>query len=180
LTNDADLLKLAAKGNEPAFLALYQRHQGPVFRFALHMSGQTETAEEIVQEVFLSLFTNFRGFAQGQGTLQGYLIGAARNMLRSRFRQSQRFAVSDSEPATEGRELFDSVSKQQDLQDLRAAVLALPPNYREVLVLCDLEGMDYSQTASHLNCPIGTVRSRLHRARAILSAKMQKRIRCSA
>jgi RNA polymerase sigma-70 factor (ECF subfamily) len=175
LTNDADLLKLAAKGNEPAFLALYQRHQGPVFRFALNMSGQVETAEEIVQEIFLSLIKNGHAFSPEKGSLQGYLIGVARNMLRTRFRESQRF-VNHAEPTTTGGELFDAFSKQQDLQDLRAAILNLPPNYREVIVLCDLEGLDYSQTASHLNCPVGTVRSRLHRARAILSARMQKRI----
>ncbi len=179
MTNDADLLKLAAKGNEPAFLALYQRHQGPVFRFALNMSGQVETAEEIVQEVFLSLMTDAHAFSPGQGSLQGYLIGAARNMLRNRFRHNRRF-VPEAEPSTGGADLFEAVSRQQDLQDLRAAILNLPPNYREVVVLCDLEGFDYSQTADHLNCPVGTVRSRLHRARAILSAKMQKRIRCSA
>jgi RNA polymerase sigma-70 factor (ECF subfamily) len=179
LTNDADLLKLAAKGHEPSFLALYQRHQGPVFRFALNMSGQVETAEEIVQEVFLSLLNDFRGFAQGKGSLQGYLIGAARNMVRNRLRQNWRF-VEDAEPATFGGELFDVLSKEQDLRDLRAAILSLPPNYREVVVLCDLEGLDYSQAASHLLCPVGTVRSRLHRARAILAAKMQKRMRCSA
>jgi len=178
LTNDAELLKLAAKGHEPSFLALYQRHQGPVFRFALHMSGQLETAEEIVQEVFMSLLTNSRGFEAGKGSLEGYLIGIARNMVRGRLRQSRRFV--QSEPATPGGEMLAALSKEQELQDLRAAVLSLPPNYREVVVLCDLEGMDYSQAASHLVCPVGTVRSRLHRARAILTAKMQKRLRCSA
>ena len=143
------------------------------------MAGQVETAEEIVQEVFLSLITNAHSFSPGQATLQGYLIGIARNMLRTRFRYSRRF-VDTVERTTAGDEIFDSISKQQDLRDLRDAVLSLPPNYREVVVLCDLEGMDYSQTADHLNCPVGTVRSRLHRARAILSAKLQKRIRCSA
>lgn len=180
MTPDADLLKLAAKGNEPAFVSLYQRHQGPLFRFTLHMSGQVETAEEIVQEIFLSLLTDSRNFVPGKGTLQGYLIGIARNMLRTRLRQNQRFVSDASEPVSPHSELFDALSKQQDLQDLRSAILSLPPNYREVVVLCDIEGLDYSQTASHLACPVGTVRSRLHRARAVLSVKMQKRIRCSA
>jgi RNA polymerase sigma-70 factor (ECF subfamily) len=76
--------------------------------------------------------------------------------------------------------LFEALSQEQELQELRAAVLSLPPNYREVVVLCDLEGMDYSQAAATLNCPVGTVRSRLHRARAILSAKLKKRMRCTA
>jgi RNA polymerase sigma-70 factor (ECF subfamily) len=144
------------------------------------MSGRVEIAEEIVQEVFLSILTNAKTFSQGKGTLQGYLIGTARNMIRSRLSVSRRFVDDPVEPSTAGSELFDALSKEQDLRDLRIAVLNLPPNYREVIVLCDIEGMDYAQTASHLDCPVGTVRSRLHRARGILSAKMQKRIRCSA
>jgi RNA polymerase sigma-70 factor, ECF subfamily len=186
LNNESELLKLAAKGNEAAFLELYQRHQGPIFRFALHMSGQVETAEEIVQDVFLSLLTNMRralhsstanGFMAANGSLQGYLIGTARNMCRGRMRQAPRWV--EAEPATLGGELFEALSKEQELRDLRAAILSLPPNYREVVALCDLEGMDYLQAASHLGCPLGTVRSRLHRARAILAAKMQKRVGCT-
>jgi RNA polymerase sigma-70 factor (ECF subfamily) len=183
LNTDSDLLALTAKGNESAFLALYHRHQAPIFRFALHMSGQVETAEEIVQEIFLALLTaTAHNFTPAKGNLQSYLLGTARNMLRTRFQQTQRFTAQSEarEPATPPHQLFDSISQEQELQNLRAAILQLPPNYREVLILCDLEGLDYTQTASHLNCPIGTVRSRLHRARAILSAKMQKRIRCSA
>ncbi len=172
-----ELLKLAKKGNEGAFLDLYQRHQGPIFRFALHMSGQVETAEEIVQEVFLALLSP-NGFDSSGGGLQAYLIGAARNMLRSRMRQSWRFI--EAEPATLGGELLDALSKEQELEHLQIAILSLPPNYREVVALCDLEGMDYAQAASHLGCPLGTVRSRLHRARAALAAKMQKHMGCTA
>ena len=172
-----ELLKLAKKGNEAAFLELYQRHQGPIFRFALHMSGQVETAEEIVQEVFLALLSP-NGFDSTSGGLQGYLLGAARNMLRSRMRQAWRFI--EAEPATLGGELLDALSKEQELHDLHTAILSLPPNYREVVALCDLEGMDYARAASHLGCPLGTVRSRLHRARAALAAKMQKRMGCTA
>jgi RNA polymerase sigma-70 factor (ECF subfamily) len=173
-----ELLKLAVKGNEPAFLELYQRHQGPVFRFALHMSGQIEMAEEIVQEVFLALLSARNGFDPANGSLQGYLIGTARNMIRGRLRQAWRFI--EAEPATLGGELLDALSREQELHDLRMAILSLPPNYREVVALCDLEGIDYSQAACHLGCPLGTVRSRLHRARAILAAKMQKRVGCTA
>jgi RNA polymerase sigma-70 factor (ECF subfamily) len=56
--------------------------------------------------------------------------------------------------------------------------LSLPANYREVVVLCDLENMDYAQAAQHLGCAVGTVRSRLHRARTILGAKLRNGERC--
>ena len=179
MKNDSDLLKLAAQGNEPAFLTLYQRHQGPVFRFALHMSGQLETAEEIVQEVFLSLLSATNGFVAANGSLQGYLIGTARNMVRRRLREARRF-VDESERGIVDTAMIDALNREQELRELRAAILNLPANYREVVVLCDLEGMDYSQAANSLGCPLGTVRSRLHRARAILAAKMKKRIGCTA
>lgn len=178
MTNDSELLKLAAQGDEPAFLALYQRHQGPVFRFALHMSGQVATAEEIVQDVFLSLLSAASGFVAANGSLQGYLIGTARNMVRTRLREERKFV--SVEPATLVGEMIDALSREEELRDLRAAILSLPPNYREVVVLCDLEGMDYAQVAGNLQCPVGTVRSRLHRARAILAVKMQKRVGCPA
>jgi RNA polymerase sigma-70 factor (ECF subfamily) len=180
LKSESELLKLAAKGNEEAFLEIYQRHQGPLFRFALHMAGQVETAEEIVQEVFLSVLSEAKGFMAANGSLQGYLIGTARNLIRGRMRQASRFVEAEGEPATPGEELFDALSKERELRDLRAAILSLPPNYREVIALCDLEGLDYAQAASHLGCPLGTVRSRLHRARATLAAKMQKRVGCTA
>jgi RNA polymerase sigma-70 factor (ECF subfamily) len=177
LGNDNDLLKMAVKGNEAAFLVLYQRHQGAVFRFALHMSGQVEIAEEIVQEVFLGLLSASHRFVESGGSLQGYLIGTARNMVRSRLRQARRFV--EIEPASVAGEVMDA-ARDEELRNLRAAILSLPANYREVVVLCDLEGWDYAQAANHLACPVGTVRSRLHRARAILAAKMKKRVRCSA
>jgi RNA polymerase sigma-70 factor (ECF subfamily) len=177
LKSEFELLKRAKKGDESAFLDLYRRHQGAVFRFALHMCGQVETAEEIVQEVFLALLSA-NGFDAASGSLQGYLIGAARNMIRSRARHAWRFV--EAEPATPGGELLDALSKEQELHDLRLAILSLPPNYREVVALCDMEGMDYAQAARHLDCPLGTVRSRLHRARAILAAKMRKRVGCTA
>jgi DNA-directed RNA polymerase specialized sigma24 family protein len=80
--SDGELLKLSSKGNEHAFLTLFRRHEGPVFRFALHMSGRRETAEEVTQEVFLTLLSNEKLYAEERGALQGYLIGVARNKVR--------------------------------------------------------------------------------------------------
>ena len=179
MQTDGELLKLVAQGREESFLALYRRHQGPVFRFALHMSGRVETAEEVVQEVFLSLLSHSHRFAETNGNLQGYLIGMARNMIRAHLRQASRFLPENPAAATETA-IVDSLTKEQDLRDLHSAILSLPANYREAVVLCDLEGLDYERAANHLDCPVGTVRSRLYRARALLTAKLKKRIRCSA
>jgi RNA polymerase sigma-70 factor, ECF subfamily len=177
--SDSELLQLSSKGNEDAFLILFRRHEGSVFRFALHMSGSRETAEEVTQEVFLTLLSECKRYAEEQGALQGYLIGVARNKVRRHLADAQVFGPESAiEGSSSDVELLDDLSKGQELECLRSAILSLPPNYREVVVLCELEDMTYAQAAQHLCCAIGTVRSRLHRARAILSAKLRKRERC--
>ncbi|MDQ2777562.1 MAG: RNA polymerase sigma factor [Acidobacteriota bacterium] len=174
---DAELLRLSDKGDEDAFLVLYDRHQGPVFRFSLHMSGSREMAEEVTQEVFMSLLSERKLYAPGRGPLQAYLIGIARNKLRRQLARDRRCPAGSS-VAEERISLLDGLDKERQLAALRKAISSLPPNYREVVVLCDLENKDYEQTARQLGCAVGTVRSRLHRARAILGAKLRKSQGC--
>lgn len=177
--SDSELLRLSSKGNEDAFLSLFRRHEGPVFRFALHMSGSRETAEEVTQEVFLTLLSERNLYAEQHGALQGYLIGVARNKVRRHLTDARVFdSGAPIERSSSGTEVLDDLSKGQEIECLRTAILSLPANYREVVVLCELEDMTYAQAAQQLCCAIGTVRSRLHRARAILSAKLRKGERC--
>lgn len=178
--SDSELLQLSAKGNEDAFLMLFLRHEGPVFRFALHMSGSRETAEEVTQEVFLTLLSERNQYAEQQGALQGYLIGVARNKVRRHLTEARVFdSGARVERSSSGTDVLDDLSKEQEIESLRTAILSLPANYREVVVLCELEDMTYAQAAQQLCCAVGTVRSRLHRARAILGAKLRKCERCS-
>lgn len=177
--SDSELLRLSSKGDEEAFLILFRRHEGPVFRFALHMSGRRETAEEVTQEVFLTLLSEEKLYAEERGALQGYLIGVARNKVRRHLSEVRVFDSAELVQASSfGPDLLESLSKGQEIEWLRSAILSLPPNYREVVVLCDLEDVTYTDAAQQLGCAIGTVRSRLHRARAILSLKLRKCERC--
>lgn len=182
---DNELLRLSREGDEEAFLALYRRHQGAVFRFALHMSGCREIAEEVTQEVFLTMLAEARQYVAERGPFQAYLIGIARNQVRRQLRHAREMAAEWLEARAEpegnsGEQLLDELSRAQELSALRAAILSLPPNYREVVVLCDLGGVEYAQAALQIGCPVGTVRSRLHRARSILEAKLRRRERCPA
>ena len=179
---DEDLLRLSQKGDEESFLVLYRRHQGAVFRFSLHMSGRIDAAEEVTQDVFLTLLGQPKGYSPERGSLQGYLIGVARNKLRGHLREAKRYAPADEahEPAGDlGDDLISRLSRAQELSGLREMILSLPDKYREVIALCDLEGLDYARAAEFLRCPVGTVRSRLNRARTILGAKVRKE-RCMA
>jgi RNA polymerase sigma-70 factor (ECF subfamily) len=179
--NDDDLLRLLRSGDEEAFLALYRRRQGAIYRFALHVSGSASAAEDIVQEVFITLLRGDCGYNPERGTLSGYLFGVARKQaLRLLERTRADVAIEpESEEASVPELSVDDdplagLTHRESLEALRKAVAALPRRYREVVALCDLEEIDYADAAAALGCPIGTVRSRLHRARALLLEKLNK------
>jgi RNA polymerase sigma-70 factor (ECF subfamily) len=178
---DEDLLIRIHSGDEQAFVSLYRRRQGGIFRFALHMSGSEAAAEDITQEVFLSVLKDRDGFDPSRGTLSGYLFGIARKLVLRHVEKRRLDITLDSAPEKSAVPELPSaddplrdLTHREGLDALRRAVLALPRRYREVVVLCDLEEMDYSDAALLLGCPIGTVRSRLHRARALLLDKLNQ------
>ena len=178
---DQELLRQLAKGNETAFSALYGRYQGPLYRFALHMSGNNATAEEVTQEVFMLLIGNPRGYEAKKGPVGGYLFGIARNLTRRVMQRSRLDLPMEEEwletagPAfTSDLDVLADLSTSELLEYLRKAVLALPEPYREVVALCDLEEISYADAATLLECSPGTVASRLHRARAMLKTKLLK------
>ena len=205
LTDDGLLRRMMA-GDEDAFTLLYRRRHPSIFRFALHMSGNVAVAEDVTQEVFMTLIRAAKRFDPARGSLAGFLLGVARNHLRKRWEQDRR-SVPLAEDADElGHTLcrpagFDNgngngnasisgngngsaTSAFQNSHDLfasletvrrvRQAIQTLPGNYREAVVLCDLIEMSYEEAAEALDCPVGTVRSRLHRARALLLEKLRE------
>jgi RNA polymerase sigma-70 factor (ECF subfamily) len=180
LSLDRELYRQLAKGREEAFSALYERYQGPIFRFAWHMSGNSATAEDVTQEVFILLIRNPKNYDPAKGSLAGYLYGIARNLTRRRLDRSRL-----DEPLAEGwpdgneveiacdTDLLGDLTRSELLQCLQKAILGLPEQYREVVVLCDLSEMSYPDAAAVLECPPGTVASRLHRARVMLKARLE-------
>ncbi|HYL39571.1 MAG TPA: RNA polymerase sigma factor [Bryobacteraceae bacterium] len=184
--SDGDLLRLAFAGNEQAFLAFYRRHQGSVFRFALQMSGKVEIAEEVTQDVFMVVMGAPKQYDPKRGSVAAFLYGIARNhVLRCLDRERPYLTVLDapendySNRMAADQDLVGELARTERVESLRKAVLALPPAYREVVVLCDLHELDYAEAAAVMGCAIGTVRSRLHRARALLMEKMRAAERCA-
>ncbi len=174
--SDDDLPRLLRDGDESAFTAFYRKWQGAVFRFALRMSGQEALAEDVVQDAFLAVVHGMPGYDPGRGSLPGWLFGVARNQLLRRLRRERTFLPLDDEGASTGPpapdDVFAEVADRRDLERLRRAVLSLPEHYREVLVLCGLQGLSYEDAAEALGCAIGTVRSRLSRGRELLATRM--------
>ena len=179
--SDNDLLRLMLGGDEDALSELYRRRQGSVYRFALQMSGSKSIAEDVTQEVFLFLMREGQVFDPARGSVGPFLLGVARNYVLRRLRVEHLLSPladeHEDEPAmfqTAG-ELcpLEDLTRAETIESVRRAVLSLPAKYREVVVLCELQDVSYVETAEILGCAIGTVRSRLHRARALLLAKLR-------
>jgi RNA polymerase sigma-70 factor (ECF subfamily) len=179
---DDALLKRSAKGDESAFTELYRRHQASVYRFALRMTGNSWAAEEIVQDVFMTLVRGPKKYDAERGTLGAFLYGVARNRIMKHLERTPR-DLSLDEKGEAGQESHVQLHEQmtpahwaelrERRKQVRAAVVELPPEFRETVVLCELEEMSYEEAASALDCPVGTIRSRLHRGRALLLAKLE-------
>lgn len=164
------------RGDENAFRLLYERHQGPLFRFVLHMTGSKATAEEVTQEVFMHLISKPRSYDPNRAPLAAYLVGVARNLARRALRNGSFHICLDGEEfvdvaAAPDVELTEALSNSEAFDSLRKAMLGLPDVYREVVVLCDLEEMSYAEAATIVQCSEGTIASRLHRAHKMLRLK---------
>jgi RNA polymerase sigma-70 factor (ECF subfamily) len=180
---DELLLQRIGQGDEDAFRVLYRRHQGRLYRYALHMTGRPEAAEEVVQEVFMVLIRGSENFDASRGPLGAFLFGIARNRVYRLLETDRRYVEMPeewSEGISDGYAVFgretpdatDLLAQSEMTARVRRAVLSLPERYREVVTLCDLEELEYEQAAAILQCPVGTVRSRLNRARGMLAEKL--------
>ncbi|MFZ0911101.1 MAG: sigma-70 family RNA polymerase sigma factor [Candidatus Acidiferrales bacterium] len=189
--SEDDLVRRLFAGDEGAFVLVYQRWQRPIYRFALHMSGNTSVAEDVTQEVFMTLIREGGHFDPALGSLSGYLFGIARNQVRKRYDRDRLLVPFNEGSADDGHSNGHSgrngngahpsiivapidLGRGETIAMVRDAVLSLPGHYREVVVLCDLQEMSYEETALVLECAVGTVRSRLHRARALLVEKLSE------
>jgi len=168
--SDEDLYRLIKKGDRNALGELYERREPGLYRYALYASGSKAVAEEVAQEIFLRLIGPGIPYDETRGSLEAYLYGVARNLLRMR---PPALGLEDTvEPATNEDALRDLIDGQRTAA-LLAAVRELPAGYRDAVVLCDLEERSYEEAAQVMGCPVGTVRSRLHRARALLTARLK-------
>lgn len=182
---DEHLLRRMMAGDEEAFRLFYDRHNGAIYRFAMHMTGRREAAEEVVQEAFMTLIQKAGKFDAERGEPAAFLYGIARNHVRRFLEREGQFeplldeenlkaeAVETRNGRFSGEGLLNELTREETIEHVRRAVTMLPPAYREAVTLCDLQGRDYASAARILECPIGTVQSRLARGREMLAARLR-------
>jgi RNA polymerase sigma-70 factor (ECF subfamily) len=185
--DDAGLIALARRGDAVAFSRLFGGFERPIFRYAAHMCGR-DAADDVVQDTFLAVLRGPGQYDSSKGTVGSYLFGIARHFVLKRLKACERATfelneddLPDGLPAgalakarglAETPSVLDSLSRDETIMTVRAAVASLPAPYREVVVLCELQEMSYVDAAAIVQCPVGTVRSRLHRAKVMLTMKL--------
>lgn len=189
--DDANLVARLRHGDAGAARELYERHGGALLRFGMAMSNSRQTAEDVVHDTFVELLRHPGRFDPARGPVIAFLLGIARHRMARIARISFREADgalegpdmdnedgrTQIEPAGPGTALTvedtaEALERMQNIERVRTAVFDLPRVHREVIALCDLEELPYATVATILACPIGTVRSRLSRARALLATRL--------
>lgn len=178
---DARLYRAAARGDQWAFTALYRRHADLVYRFARRLAQDETIAEEVTQEVFLAMFRRPDRFDPDRAKLTTWLCGVARNQVYKQLERRGRWVAlepdepeSSWEPAApeEATDPLAALTQREAARVLRQAIDDLSPVLREVVILCELEEFKYEEAAQALGVPVGTVRSRLHRAKSELTRRL--------
>lgn len=182
-SDDQNLIKRTLSGDTDAFDQLVLKHQDRLYRTLVHMLGSVHDARDVTQDAFLLAYQKLDTFRQ-EASFYSWLFRIAYHAAISRRRKNRQIHQSlegrreqtgidlpDRSPASDPTEHLNR-EEQQEL--VRTALNQLPPDYRDVLTLKELEGFSYDEIASILGCPIGTVRSRIHRGREELREKLSR------
>jgi len=178
-TSDDELLRRMRQGDAQAFAALYRRHQGPLYRFALLRCGSADTAADTVQEAFMGLFTGRLAFDPLRGALPHFLFGVARLLIlkheapRRRESPLPELDADDDEPMTDAPCPLTRLLASETAEQVRRALARLAPHYRDAVILYEMHGLSYLEIAAICAVDIGTVRSRLARGRAALAKTLR-------
>ena len=168
LQDEIELLVRIARGDQAAFLLIYDRYAGHVYGLGLRILGDEMLAEEATQDTFLKLWSQARRFTAERGSLLAWLLTIARRTALDRVRlEDRRPALSG---ATDPEELWqvipdaDTLSEETRWRSLHMVVQALPAEYRQVIELAYYQGLSQSEIAAALGWPLGTVKTRLRSA----------------
>lgn len=179
---DMEILAEVTAGNVEAYGKIVTRYSGRLYNFIYRFVGEKETAEDIVQETFLRAFkkrTEYRAIAN----FSTWLFTIAGNLAKSELRRRKRwrlFSIDRDEESDTGMELPDESMRPDKVAEaslanvqIKEAIQSLPENYRQVILLRDVQGMSYQEISEIVDCPVGTVKSRVNRARLKLQQKLK-------
>lgn len=183
--SDQALIDRCLAGESDAFGELVQKHQDRLFGTLAHLLGSVHDAADVAQDAFVLAYRNLSKF-RGQSAFYSWLFRIAYNAAVNHRRRNRTSVSLDNHRHQAGEEPVDarlsadpasSMQSDERVRLVRAALDDLDEEYRNALVLKEIEGLPYEEIASVMNCPIGTVRSRIHRARHELRGKLSRSLK---
>jgi RNA polymerase sigma-70 factor (ECF subfamily) len=177
--NDSDLLPRCRGGDETAWRELVARHTRRVFALAYRFTGRVDEAEDLTQEIFVKVYQSLDRYRAGDGSFAAWIMAVARNQAIDQYRrrrQERMRRVEDPEivdvvPSSDEGPL-PAIEREERRRIVHRGLRALPPDLRLPLILCDLQGLPYDEIAASLQLPLGTVKSRINRARLELAKRL--------
>jgi RNA polymerase sigma-70 factor (ECF subfamily) len=181
-TSDDDLLPRCRRGDEGAWHELVTLHGRKVFGLAYRFTGRADEAEDLTQEIFIKVYKTLDRYREAEGPFQGWLMAVARNHAIDHYRRRKQERLR----RTEDPEILEKAHSKEEHpaagleREERARLVhrglrALPEELRLPLILCDLQGRAYDEIAATLELPLGTVKSRINRARLELAKRLRRR-----
>ena len=180
MQDDAQLIDQALAGNADAFGTLVRKYQDRLYNFLVHLLGCPEEAEDVAQDTFVRAFLKLQTY-RGASAFYTWLYRIAYNTAISRMRRkrpevsmTRQGRPGANEPVDRGMGPNDRLQSQERAQQVQTALAALSDEHRAILVLRDVDGRRYDTIAQVLDLSLGTVRSRLHRARRRLREQLKE------
>jgi RNA polymerase sigma-70 factor (ECF subfamily) len=181
-TSDDDLLPRCRSGDEGAWHELVSLHTRRVFGLAYRFTGRVDEAEDLTQEIFIKVYRTLDRYREADGPFPGWLMAVARNHAIDHYRRRKQDLLRRAEdprileaaPAREEHPIT-GLERQERARLVHRGLRALPADLRLPLILCDLQGLSYDEIASTLQVPLGTVKSRINRARLELAKRLKGR-----
>ncbi len=180
---DAQLVQLCLRGDRPSWEELVRRHTRRVFNLCYRFTGNSSSAEDLSQDVFLRVFRTLPSYQSSQGAFPTWLTSVTRNLLVDHYRRTRRDRITDSiddaMPQLEGKQsparTPDKLALASELSaQLQRGLARLSPELREAVILRDLQGLDYGEIRTVLQVPEGTVKSRINRGRIELARILEE------
>lgn len=184
---ESELVQRSREGDQEAFGQLVLRYEQKVYNLAYRFTGNADDAQDLAQEAFVKAFLSLADF-RGQAAFGTWLHRIVSNLCLDELRRRRRHHVIslDEAVATNEGEMerqvasnddtpAEAVERRETQNRVQAAIATLDDEFRMALVLCDIEGYSYNEIAHIMDCPLNTVRSRIHRARKLLKERLQDR-----
>ena len=173
---DRELVRRVLAGQTDDFRLLVERHQQSIFRFALGLLGDREEAQDVTQEAFLAAYANLSGYDSSRAVFSTWLFTIARNRCINWLKRNRPIELLNPD-AILGHESADPVGRQELSQQLDHALASLPVEQRSAFVLAEIEELPYAEIARIAQTSLGTIKSRIHRAKQRLQTLLEPVIR---